>query len=334
MCEAGPERLKEMTAFVCDECGAPTQPGGSFCMRCGAKLGSKQGRAGGRVAAGSADWQATVPERLARALGSQFSIIGELGRGGFAVVYSVRDSKRNTYLAVKVMRPDLMPSGSMMERFRREAQFVSQLDHRNILPVIFTGKEAGLVYYAMPRVRGPSLRERLDAEKRLPVEEARRIFREIAAGLGHAHEREVIHRDVKPANIMLDGGKTVRIVDFGIAKAISSGTGGLTATGEIIGSAEYMSPEQASGKRDIDHRSDIYALGIVGYEMLSGEPPFRGTSFHDVMVKHIADPAPDPRELRPDVPPALARALLRCLAKEPRERWASAREAREAAAGD
>ncbi|MFQ6044786.1 MAG: serine/threonine-protein kinase [Gemmatimonadales bacterium] len=293
-------------------------------MRCGARLGS--GEKG-------ADWQATVPERLARALGSQFSVIGELGRGGFAVVYSVRDSKRGQYLAIKVMRPDLMPSGSMMERFRREAQFISQLDHPNILPVIFTGKEAGLVYYAMPRVRGPSLRGRLDAEGRLGVEEARRVFCEIAAGLGHAHEREVIHRDVKPANIMLENGKTVRIVDFGIAKAISSGTGGLTATGEIIGSAEYMSPEQAGGKRDIDHRSDIYALGIVGYETLIGEPPFRGTSFHDVMVKHFSDPAPDPRELRPEVPHSLARAVLRCLAKEPGDRWATATEAAQAALG-
>ena len=311
-----------MSRAVCAYCGTPVQPGGAFCIRCGERIE--------RQTAGT-DWRATVPERLAQALGSQFSIIGELGRGGFAVVYSVRDSRRAQYLAVKVMRPDLMPSASMMERFRREAQFVSQLDHPNILPVLFTGKEAGLVYYAMPRVRGPSLRARLDSDSRLPVEEARRIFQQIAAGLAHAHSREVIHRDIKPANIMLESGKVVRIVDFGIAKALSASASAITATGEIIGSAEYMSPEQAAGSRGLDPRCDIYSLGIVAYEMLIGEPPFRGASFHDVMVKHFSDPPPDPRALRPEVPSALAEAILRCLAKEPDDRWPKADRAAEAA---
>lgn len=302
-----------MSHRFCPFCGAPVQLGGNFCISCGKKIDHAQ------------DWRATVPERLAVALGSQFSIIGELGRGGFAVVYSVRDAKRGGYLAVKVMRPDLMPSASTMERFRREAQFVSQLDHPNILPILFTGKDAGLVYYAMPRVRGPTLRERIDTGVPMAIEEARHVILQVAEGLHHAHGRAVVHRDVKPANIMLERGQAVRILDFGIAKALSAPGGGtITATGEIIGSAEYMSPEQATGSRAIDHRTDIYSLGVVAYELLTGAVPFGGTNFHDIMVKHVTDDVPALRATRPDVPATLAEAVMRCLAKDPADRWPDA----------
>lgn len=302
-----------MSHRFCPFCGAPVQPGGNFCISCGKKIDHGQ------------DWQATVPERLAAALGAQFSIIGELGRGGFAVVYSVRDAKRGGYLAVKVMRPDLMPSAGTMERFRREAQFVSQLDHSNILRILFTGKDAGLVYYGMPRVRGPTLRERVDTDGPAPPDEARHLIRQVAEGLHHAHEREVVHRDVKPANVMLERGRAVRILDFGIAKALSAPGGGtITATGEIIGSAEYMSPEQATGSRVIDHRTDIYSLGIVAYELLTGDVPFAGSNFHEIMIKHVTAELPDIRAKRPDVPAILADTVTRCLAKDPAERWPDA----------
>lgn len=301
-------------ARTCQYCGTATHPGATFCTNCGERVARRT------------EWHATIPQRLQEALGPKFTVIGELGRGGFAVVYSVRDTKRGHYLAVKVMRPDLMPSKRMMERFRREAQFISQLDHPNILPVLFTGKDQGLVYYAMPRVRGPTLRERLDTDGALPVEDVRRIGAAIASGLAHAHERNVIHRDVKPANIMLEDGHNVRILDFGIAKALSAEGGTLSVTGEIIGSAEYMSPEQATGSRTMDRRSDIYSLGVVLFEMVTGKPPYRGANFHDIMVQHVADPVPDPREVRPDAPETIAGAIMRALAKEPDARWADAHE--------
>ncbi len=303
----------------CPSCGATFAPNARFCDQCGAKL------------APQASWDAPVPERLARALGPDHSIVGELGRGGFAVVYSVRDLRLNRYLAVKVMRPDLVASPQALERFRREARIAAGLDHPNILPVSFAGEAAGLVYYAMPRVRGQTLRERLRQDGPLPVEEVRRVFVEVARGLHYAHQQGVVHRDVKPANIMLEHSGKVLVLDFGIAKALSADGGSLSISGVVIGSAEYMSPEQASGSKDIDRRADIYSLGVVAYEMLAGQTPFGG-DMHQLAAKPRAGQAPpDVRGRRSDAPPALARAITRCLAKDRDARWASAEEAVQAA---
>ncbi|NIM51197.1 MAG: protein kinase [Gemmatimonadales bacterium] len=308
-----------MNLRVCPQCGADLPPGSNFCFKCGARVEAEPG------------WDATVGERLTAALGPGYSLIGELGRGGFAVVYSVRDLRRNRYLAVKVMRPSLVAARTLKERFRREAELVSRLDHPNILPVLFTGKGSGLVYYAMPRVRGRSLREQLDHEGPLSLQEAVRVFGEIAAGLAHAHERGVVHRDIKPGNIMLDRSGRALIVDFGIAKALAVKGGSISITGEVIGTAEYMSPEQARGQTDIDERCDIYSLGVVGFEMLTAEVPFVGDSVHDTLAKHQSAPLPDVRDKRPDVPAAFAMALLQCMAKEPADRWPNPREAARAA---
>jgi serine/threonine protein kinase len=273
-----------------------------------------------------------VPERLARALGADYGIVGELGRGGFAVVYSVRDQRLNRYLAVKVMRPDLVASPQALERFRREARIAASLDHPNILPVSFAGEAAGLVYYAMPRVRGQTLRERLRQDGALPVPEALRVFVEVGRGLDYAHEHGVVHRDVKPANIMLEHMGRVLVLDFGIAKALSADGASLSLSGLVIGSMEYMSPEQAAGSRDIDRRSDIYSLGVVGYEMLAGQPP-EGDAARPGITPRAGAVPPDVRGRRPDAPPALARAIARCLSGDRGARWATAAEAVAAAMG-
>ncbi|MGD2136342.1 MAG: serine/threonine-protein kinase [Gemmatimonadales bacterium] len=303
----------------CHSCGATLDTGARFCSHCG------------RRADDEVQWDATIGERLQRALGSGYSLIGELGRGGFAVVYSVRDVARGRYLAVKVMRPSLLTSSHLRERFRRETELASRLDHPNILPVVFTGKGQGLVYYAMPRVRGDTLRERIDREGPLAMEEAHRVFEQVARGLAHAHERSVAHRDVKPANILLDRQGTVGLVDFGIAKALAVKGGTISITGEVVGTPEYMSPEQAEGKGNVDSRCDIYGLGVVGYEMLVGDVPYRGETVHDTLALHLNAPVPDVRARRAEVPPAFAAAIARCLAKKPRERWETADEAAAAA---
>lgn len=268
-----------------------------------------------------------MPERLAEALGPQYSIVGELGRGGFAIVYSVRDLRLNRYLAVKVMRPDLVDSPMVVDRFNREARLVAQLDHPNILPVSFAGEGAGLVYYAMPRVKGQTLREHLRQERRLPVALAAHIFGEVGRGLHHAHVHGVLHRDVKPANIMLEQTGKVLLLDFGIAKALSGDGGTTTTSGLIIGSVEYMSPEQAAGSKDLDARTDVYALGTVGYEMLTGQLPFLGDGVRQLLAKQAAEAAPDVRQARPDVPLSLASAIGGCLVRDPRARWATAEAA-------
>jgi serine/threonine-protein kinase len=307
-------------AGKCSHCGAAVATDSRFCSQCGTKVASQT------------NWDAPVPERLAQALGPDHSVVGELGRGGFAVVYSVRDLRLNRYLAVKVMRPDLVASPQSLERFRREARIAAGLDHPNILPVSFAGEGAGLVYYAMPRVRGQTLRERLRQDGALPVEEARRIFAEVGRGLHYAHQQGVVHRDVKPANVMLEHGGKVLVLDFGIAKALSADGSTLTVSGAIVGSVEYMSPEQAEGSRDIDRRSDIYSLGVVGYEMLAGRTPLGGDDLPRMLAKRSAGaPPPDVRGKRPDTPPELAQALTRCMAPSREARWPTAAEAVSAA---
>jgi serine/threonine-protein kinase len=307
------------TAGNCPACGARFAPDARFCAQCGTKLTAQ------------ARWDAPVPERLGRALGPDYAVVGELGRGGFAVVYSVRDLRLNRYLAVKVMRPDLVASRQALERFQREARIAARLDHPNILPVSFAGEGAGLVYYAMPRVRGLTLRERLRQDGPLPVPEALRVFGEVGRGLHYAHQQGVVHRDIKPANIMLEQSGKVLILDFGIAKALSADGGSLSISGAVIGSVEYMSPEQAQGSRDLDRRSDIYSLGVVGYEMLAGETPYGSAGPPPAEGHGARRPPPDVRGRRPETPPALAQAIARCLAYEREARWSTAEEAVRAA---
>jgi len=216
---------------------------------------------------------ADILDRLEAALAERYRIERELGSGGMATVYLAEDLKHHRQVAIKVLRPDLAAVlGSY--RFLREIEIAAKLTHPHILPLHDSGEADGFLYYVMPYVAGESLRDRLNREKQLPIDDSLKLASEVADALGFAHEHNVIHRDIKPENILLEAKHAV-VADFGVARAIEeAGQTRLTETGIAIGTPAYLSPEQASGERELDGRSDIYALGCVLYEMLAGEPPF------------------------------------------------------------
>jgi serine/threonine-protein kinase len=264
--------------------------------------------------------------RLSEALGSAYSIEGEIGRGGMGVVYRARDEQLKRRVAVKVLPPELAFQQDIRERFKREAQTAGGLLHPHIVPIYSVGEGLGLVYFVMGYVDGESVAGRVKRKGPLPVEEARRIMKESADALSAAHAVGIVHRDIKPDNILLEGTRgRVMVTDFGIAKALSQTSGAtLTGAGVAIGTPSFMSPEQAAGEKEIDGRSDLYSLGIVTYQMLSGELPFSAPTVAGILMKQITEPAPDLRERRPDVPEDLALAVARCLEKDPENRWPTA----------
>ena len=237
-----------------------------------------------------------------------------------ATVYLAQDLKHHRQVAIKVLKPELSASlGS--ERFLREIETTASLRHPHILPLYDSGAAGEFLFYVMPFVEGETLRDRLARERQLPLEDALQITREVADALGYAHGRGVIHRDIKPENILLENGHAV-VADFGIAKAVTSATGeALTQTGTSIGTPQYMSPEQAAGERDVDGRSDLYALGCVTYEMLAGQPPFTGPTVQSVVHQHLAAEPRPVTQLRAAVPAPVAQALQRVLAKAPADRF-------------
>ena len=259
-------------------------------------------------------------DRLGEALAGRYRIERELGRGGMATVYLAEDLRHRRRVAIKVLDPDLAATLGA-ERFLREIETTANLRHPHILPLYDSGEAAGLLFYVMPLVEGESLRDRLTREKQLPVEEALRVARECADALSYAHSRGVIHRDIKPENIMLESGHAV-VADFGIARAVrAAGDASLTGTGTSVGTPMYMSPEQAAGDKDVDGRSDLYALACVLYEMLAGQPPFTGPTVESIVRQHMVVEAPPVTNLRPAVPPLVASALQRALAKNPTDRF-------------
>ncbi|HET9275589.1 MAG TPA: serine/threonine-protein kinase, partial [Gemmatimonadales bacterium] len=269
--------------------------------------------------------------RLAAALAPRFEILRELGRGGMATVYLAHDRHNDRDVALKVLRPELAAAlGS--ERFLHEIRITAQLDHPHILTLLDSGRDHGIVWYATPWIRGESLREKIEREKRLDVPEALSIARQVAGALAFAHRHGVIHRDLKPENILLHEGEAM-LADFGIALAVEEAGGGrLTESGLLIGTPKYMSPEQAAGARNLDARSDLYALAVVLYEMLTGAPPHTGPTPQKIMADLLtAGPRPV-RELRPDVPAAVGHALEKALAKNPEDRFAGPAEFAEALA--
>jgi serine/threonine protein kinase/Flp pilus assembly protein TadD len=264
-----------------------------------------------------------VLEGLQGALTGSYRFEREVGRGGMATVYLAQDLKHRRPVAVKVLHPHLAANvGS--DRFLREIEIAAGLNHPHILTLIDSGSADGLLYYVMPFVEGESLRGRLARVGRLPVGEAVEITRKVAGALAYAHSRGVVHRDVKPENVMLHEGEPM-VTDFGIAKALS-GTETLTQTGMSLGTPSYMSPEQASGEHEIDGRSDIYSLGCMLYEMFAGEPPFPGPTAQAIIVRRFTESVRPVRALRPEVPEEVERALLRALARDPGERFAAAGE--------
>ena len=267
-----------------------------------------------------------LPARLAEALGDAYTIEGEVGRGGMGVVYRARDERLQRRVAIKVLPPELAYQKDIRERFTREAQTAARLSHPHIVPIHTVGEGQGLVYFVMGYVDGESVAGRIRRRGKLPVEESRRIMGEAADALSAAHALSIIHRDIKPDNILLEGSRgRVMVTDFGIAKALSSTSGAtLTGAGVAIGTPAFMSPEQAAGEREIDGRSDVYSLGVVAFQMLTGELPFNAPTVAGILMKQITEPAPDIRSRRPDVPEDLALAVSRCLEKDPENRWPSA----------
>jgi serine/threonine protein kinase/tetratricopeptide (TPR) repeat protein len=261
--------------------------------------------------------------KLNAALSGHYQIEREVGRGGMATVYRAQDLRHHRPVALKVLHSHLAESLGP-ERFLREIQIAGRLQHPHIVPMYDSGRADDLLYYVMPFVEGESLRQRLERQHRLPMEEAVQIARAVAAALDYAHRQQVVHRDIKPENVMMQDGEAV-VTDFGIAKAVSaSASSSLTQTGMAVGTPAYMSPEQASGEIEIDGRADVYSLGAMLYEMVTGSAPFTGPNMQAIMAKLFMDPVPAARDTRPDVPDFLDQAITKSLAKTPAARFATA----------
>jgi serine/threonine-protein kinase len=261
-------------------------------------------------------------ERLKVALAERYTLERELGRGGMATVYLAHDLRHDRPVALKVLHPDLAATLGP-ERFQREIRYAARLQHPHILTVLDSGESGGQLWFTMPYVEGESLRQRLTRDRQLPLEDALRVGREAAQALQYAHEHEVLHRDIKPENILLTRDGNTLVADFGVARALV-GEEGLTQTGLTVGTPAYMSPEQAAGERQLDARSDLYSLGCVLYEMLSGEPPFTGASAQAIMAKRFSTSPTPIRVTRPEVPAEVDDVVQRALARTPADRFASA----------
>lgn len=265
-------------------------------------------------------------ERLRIALADRYTIEREIGSGGMATVYLATDIRHERRVALKVLRPDLAASLGA-ERFLQEVRVTANLQHPHILPLFDSGEADGFLFYVMPYIEGESLRERLVREHELPVTEAVRLVRDVVDALAAAHRLGVVHRDIKPENVLISGRHAV-VADFGVAKAVSEATGRhkLTTVGVALGTPSYMAPEQAAADEAIDHRADIYAVGAMAYELLTGRPPFTGGTAQQILAAQVME-APQPvTALRASVPPALESLIMRCLEKKPADRWQSTEE--------
>jgi tRNA A-37 threonylcarbamoyl transferase component Bud32 len=261
-----------------------------------------------------------ILQRLKRALADRYSIECELGRGGMATVYLAEDLKHHRKVAVKVLSPEIATALGA-DRFLREIEIAAGLQHPHILPLYDSGEADGLLYYVMPYVEGEPLSARLAREGAFPVDEAVRILHDVLDALAYAHERGVVHRDIKPDNVMLSGNHAV-VMDFGVAKALTEAADSrtLTSTGLALGTPAYMAPEQATADPTVDHRADIYAVGVLAYELIAGRPPFHGTAPQAVLAAHVTE-VPEPVEkYRASVSPALSALVMRCLEKLPADR--------------
>jgi serine/threonine protein kinase len=264
-----------------------------------------------------------ISDVFAAALADRYRVERELGRGGMATVYLAHDLRHDRPVALKVLRPELAASLGP-ERFLREIKTAARLHHPHILPVHDSGEAAGRLWYTMPFVEGESLRQRLAREGQLPLDRALRIASEVLSALGYAHSHGVIHRDIKPENILLEGDEAV-VADFGVARAVNAASDErLTETGLALGTPAYMSPEQAAASKELDGRSDLYALGCVLYEMLAGQPPFVGSTAQQLLARHAIDPVPPIRTVRRTVPESVEQSVMRALAKVPADRFPTA----------
>jgi eukaryotic-like serine/threonine-protein kinase len=263
--------------------------------------------------------------RVADALRGRYEIEREIGHGGMATVYLARDVRDERLVAIKVMHPRVA-NALNSQRFLREIAIAGSMGHPLIIPLHDSGAAGDVLFYVMPYVEGDTLGQRLERVRRLPLEEALAVAHDVADALGHAHRQGILHRDVKPENILLAGGRAL-VADFGLARAIGAANyQKLTDTGVLVGTVYYMSPEQVRDDRDLDQRTDIYALGCILYEMITGEPPYTGRGLTEVASRILQGPIPSARHLVPDVPPGLDAAIGRALAKRAEERFGSMAE--------
>jgi serine/threonine-protein kinase len=302
----------------CLKCHTPLPDGSKFCLACGADV-----TGGGTLGATGSGTDALM-QRLQRLVEGKYKIERLLGKGGMGAVFLAHDLTLEREVAIKVLPPDISMDEQIVKRFQQEAKTSAKLDHTNIIPIYRVESEGGLNYFVMKYIAGTSLEDVLDQKQPLTIDYIQRVLWEAACALGHAHQRGVVHRDVKPANIMFDHDSRVMLTDFGISKALQAASG-FTGTGMIIGTPHYMAPEQAKGST-VDGRADEYSLGVVGYRMITGELPYTGDSVHTILYKHIFEEVPSAAAKRSDAPPFLTAAISRALSKEPGQRFATMEE--------
>lgn len=300
--------------MLCYKCQTPIPDTSRFCFSCGADV---SGEAATRTQPIEADPELT--EKLREDVKGEFVVERELGRGGMAIVFLARDTALGRKVAIKVLPPELTFGQGMVERFKREARTAATLDHHHIIPIYRVAPGGKLFWYAMKYLEGESLEDVLEREHQVPVDRAASILTQTAEALDYAHEHSVVHRDIKPPNIMLDAKGWVTVTDFGIAKALD--TSSLTGTNAMIGTPYYMSPEQCTGKKIVTGAADQYSLGVVAFQMLSGHLPFTGDSIIEIVHKHVVEPVPPLETLVPSLPPALVAVVERALAKGPDDRF-------------
>jgi hypothetical protein len=301
--------------MICVNCNTPIPENSRYCLSCG--VDTSDPGTGPRIELNVASEHLFT--QLRAAVVDRYDLKDLLGRGGMGAVFLATDRKLERPVAIKVLPPDLSHDVSVVERFEREARTAARLDHPNIIPIYSVESQGEFHYFVMKFVTGRSLEQILDAGP-MPVDLVRRIVWEAACALGHAHQRGIVHRDIKPANIMIDeGGRTV-LTDFGISKAVESATHQLTATGQVVGTPHYMSPEQSKGV-NVDGRSDQYSLAVVAYRMLTGKLPFEDDTIHAVLYKKLFEEPPWIKDTRDDVPDYMAETLHQALMREPDHRY-------------
>jgi predicted Ser/Thr protein kinase len=308
---------------TCAKCGTRAKKAARYCLQCGHALVDP----GAATMVLDDEQRSPLLGALRRELGREYTVEKELGRGGMSVVFKALDLELGRAVALKVLPPELALSNALAERFKREAKLAASLDHPNIIPIYRVGQAGGLLYFSMKLIDGRGLDDMVETQGPLPVPVVLQVMRAAARALAYAHDRGIVHRDIKSANILIDHDGRVLVSDFGIARAIDDPT--VTATGTVIGTPYFMSPEQCAARR-IGPQSDQYSLGVVAFQLLAGLVPFHAETLPGIMHHHFYTPVPDVSQARPDAPPALVEVMRRLLAKRPEHRYATTQAMTEA----